>query len=245
MVDSKQEKELSVLQKFEKKVDSLNNFIVSQSFILLAIIGTSLANLVHTSFLYSLANKALFAKSFMNNQFVAVVVAVIVCVVYDIAILAFSANEEKKTHSYIVAGILVYLNYVAYQYHGVSTGEGVKATLIITNWNTLHVVLSIAPVYLNLICVFAFHKKRKNSTNIVQLEVSSNEPGNTNNNGGLKKLAPVKVEEEVKENKKPIPVEEGLADIKNDIRQNSSKKKDSILTRGKQLLNSNQLEIAL
>lgn len=164
------ENEMSFMDQVNEFTLSFKEFIESAPAVLLTIILTSFVSLLHIGFGYYVANNQIFIDLFGEYQMIGIGIAIFASMIFDFGLVVFSANTKSKTYIVLIASAIVYLNYVAFQFHQHQKME-------IHSWNSLHAIWSFLPVLINVLCVFEFHKK----TNVVSKTRNVN-GGNNNSN---------------------------------------------------------------
>lgn len=146
------ENQKSILQKLESSTLFFTQFIESKSALLITIFLTSLASLLHIGYGFYKANESMFSELFGEYYVFGVVIAVITAIIFDLGLVVFSANTKGKYNIIIISLAIVYLNYTSFQFH-------ITKEMIVHDWNTFLAIWSVLPVWINVNCVFSFHKK--------------------------------------------------------------------------------------
>jgi len=143
----------TLINTLEQKTLFFTEFIESKSALLITIFLTSLASLLHIGYGFYKANEQMFSELFGEYYFFGVAVAVITAIIFDLGLVVFSANTKAKFNILIISLAIVYLNYTSFQFH-------ITKEMIVHDWNTFLVIWSVLPVWINVNCVFSFHKKK-------------------------------------------------------------------------------------
>ena len=143
----------TLINTLEQKTLFFTEFIESKSALLITIFLTSLASLLHIGYGFYKANESMFSELFGEYYFFGVAVAVITAIIFDLGLVVFSANTKAKFNILIISLAIVYLNYTSFQFH-------ITKEMIVHDWNTFLVIWSVLPVWINVNCVFSFHKKK-------------------------------------------------------------------------------------
>lgn len=148
------ENQSTFIQKLENSTLFFTQFIESKSALLITIFLTSLASLLHIGYGFYKANESMFSELFGANYIYGVVIAVITAIIFDLGLVVFSANTKGTFNIIIISLAIVYLNYTSFQFH-------ITKEMKVHDWNTFLAIWSILPVWINVNCVFAFHKKEE------------------------------------------------------------------------------------
>jgi hypothetical protein len=151
------ENQKSILQRLELCTLFFTNFIESKSALLITIFLTSLASLLHIGYGFYKANESMFFELFGEYYIFGVGIAVITAVIFDLGLVVFSANTKSKFNILIISLAIIYLNYTSFQFH-------INKEMVVHDWNTFLAIWSVLPVWINVNCVFSFHKKEVIST---------------------------------------------------------------------------------
>lgn len=163
------ENQNTFIQKLENSTLFFTQFIESKSALLITIFLTSLASLLHIGYGFYKANESMFSELFGANYIYGVVIAVITAIIFDLGLVVFSANTKGTFNIIIISLAIVYLNYTSFQFH-------ITKEMKVHDWNTFLAIWSILPVWINVNCVFAFHKKEEVVVSIGPEEPSPVEP---------------------------------------------------------------------
>ena len=143
----------TLINTLEQKTLFFTQFIESKSALLITIFLTSLASLLHIGYGFYKANESMFAELFGEYYFFGVAVAIITAIIFDLGLVVFSANTKATFNIIIISLAIVYLNYTSFQFH-------ITKEMKVHDWNTFLAIWSVLPVWINVNCVFSFHKKK-------------------------------------------------------------------------------------
>ena len=143
----------TLINTLEQKTLFFTQFIESKSALLITIFLTSLASLLHIGYGFYKANESMFSELFGEYYVFGVAVAIITAIIFDLGLVVFSANTKGTLNIIIISLAIVYLNYTSFQFH-------ITKEMKVHDWNTFLAIWSVLPVWINVNCVFSFHKKK-------------------------------------------------------------------------------------